>query len=749
MTFTPPLIQTIRSQCDQLQNITQTYHPFGDRPQLYCDWMATGLFLPFVEDALKANVMPYVGNPHSTCSWMGQQATHFLEESRAYIRQCTNCTETEHSVIFNQNGATQSIEKLISLLGLSYISDSSDIRHSKRPLVFVSESLHNSSLLPWMTYDVEIISLQTTEEGLVDQEYLQNQLTIHESCPLKLVVIASASNLNGIPDDVHALCQIVHGADAYAIVDFAASAPFFRIDMGGSSLRSFSHRGVCRYPDSTRRDFARFRDFSHPDAAFFSFHKFIGGGMQSAGVLLLHQRIVGCVRSLTSESPAPINAFTHPPTLAGGGTVLYNSPSTTPLFFRSLEAREEPGTPSTVCIVRGAMALSIKETVGVDWIQRRCKAIMARVIDALRDETGVTLVAQSNQPVDCQVPIVSVLLSASHQHRKISGDRLNLISPETRKGFLHPAFVCTLLSDLFGINVRSGTLCSGSFLHRILGVSAEHSLLMKQLNEGIRDDLEPQSDLPTFFVEPSVTRVSFHYSMSDEEVDFITSCLRWVARFGWTLLPLYRMNITTGFWGYTGLNRKGKREANVESIASSSPSPCQNESVRSQIEELLIRDGEKMAAQQQWEQQEEKRGCGFGVGPSEHTDHLHSLFRVDDDGHCTIFRAPSSSSCTLPSFRTNSDSVLGSSQPPRSAHPLDSIIDHPSLNHQHHLFNLSCARHNSMLNIADVISEIVLDSVLADPIALHYPPAFEQIRWFAIPQDVHHLFDSASSKEDH
>lgn len=38
----------------------------------------------------------------------------------------------------------------------------------------------------------------------------------------------------------------MHEFDGLAVVDYACSAPYCKIDMCADQLRSYSHRGICR-----------------------------------------------------------------------------------------------------------------------------------------------------------------------------------------------------------------------------------------------------------------------------------------------------------------------------------------------------------------------------------------------------------------------------------------------------------------------------------------------------------------------
>ena len=48
--------------------------------------------------------------------------------------------------------------------------------------------------------------------------------------------------------------------------------------------------------------------------------------------------------------------------------------------------------------------------------------------------------------------------------------------------------------------------------------------------------------------KPGWTRVSFSYSLSEEEVAYVISSIEWVANYGYHLLPMYDFDWKTANW---------------------------------------------------------------------------------------------------------------------------------------------------------------------------------------------------------
>jgi selenocysteine lyase/cysteine desulfurase len=75
--------------------------------------------------------------------------------------------------------------------------------------------------------------------------------------------------------------------------------------------------------------------------------------------------------------------------------------------------------------------------------------------------------------------------------------------------------VVKLLSDRYGIQVRGGCACAGTYGHFLLDVSYERSKIIT--------DLITHGDLSQ---KPGWIRVSLHPTMTDDELRYITSAIK-------------------------------------------------------------------------------------------------------------------------------------------------------------------------------------------------------------------------------
>jgi selenocysteine lyase/cysteine desulfurase len=92
--------------------------PFGPKQILYCDFIASGRSISFIEEYIQMEVLPLYANTHTTTTVTAQQTSHFRNEARSIIRGAVNASTELDAVIFTGSGCTGAIHKLISSLYL-------------------------------------------------------------------------------------------------------------------------------------------------------------------------------------------------------------------------------------------------------------------------------------------------------------------------------------------------------------------------------------------------------------------------------------------------------------------------------------------------------------------------------------------------------------------------------------------------------------------------------------------------------
>jgi len=352
------------------------------------------------------------------------------------------------------------------------------LERGPRPIVFVGPYEHHSNELPWRESAVDVVPIAEDAEGRVDLDHLEDELRRHAHRARKIGSFSAASNVTGIVTDVDRVAITLHRHRALALFDYAAAGPYLPIDMNASP----------DLPDGC---------LAYKDAVFLSPHKF-PGGPGSPGVLVAKRRLLR----------------TAVPTVPGGGTILFVSP-TAQSYHPDPEIREEGGTPAIVESIRAGLAFALKEAVGVEEIRRREQDLARR---ALRSWSAN--------------PRIEILGSTAPE-------RLAVVSLGLRHppGHLHASFVVAVLSDLFGIQARSGCFCAGPYIHRAFPIDELWSRRMHA--EVGRGHLGAKL---------AFTRLSFPYYTSDAAFAYVLAAVHLLADQGWKLLAQYRFDADSGLW---------------------------------------------------------------------------------------------------------------------------------------------------------------------------------------------------------
>eukprot|EP00164_Ancoracysta_twista_P009964 GFYU01014880.1.p1 GENE.GFYU01014880.1~~GFYU01014880.1.p1 ORF type:complete len:857 (+),score=242.99 GFYU01014880.1:79-2649(+) len=475
--------------------------PFGDKRIVYCDYTASGRSLSFIEDYIRDEVLPFYGNTHTTSSVTGHQSSWYRHEAREIVHRAVNGTERD-AVLFTGYGATGAINKLTHILDVQGYDRNAREQNNEdlRAVVFVGPMEHHSNILPWREF-CDVYEVPEDADGNVNLQWLEALLQKYNHRPLKIGAFAAASNVTGIVSDHDALCTLLHRYDALAVMDYAAAAPYMKIDMnpvvtGGDS--GGSGEGLA-----------------YKDAIVFSGHKFVGGP-GTPGVLALKRKIV--------KNTVPMEP--------GGGTIFFVTREDH-RYLREFEEREEGGTPSIVESIRCGLAFHVKNAIGADRIHALETNIASTVVSALKDEKNIHVLGNT----ECErLPVVSFVVK--HQESGL---------------LLHFNFVCSLLNDLFGIQVRGGCACAGPYALELLGMDHETSKRMERAlleDRGLYDLLPDRARMGSGreLLRPGFVRASFNYYMTPEQIQYVVDAIKFVGEHGWKLMPLYKFNEETGEW---------------------------------------------------------------------------------------------------------------------------------------------------------------------------------------------------------
>ena len=329
--------------------------PFGPKPLVYADYVASGRAHMAVERFVMEHVLPYYANSHTEASFVGAHMTRMRNDARAIIARACGAGP-DHAVIFSGSGATSGINRVVTLLGAG--GPAAEGRYVR---VIVGPYEHHSNILPWRESGAEVVEIPESPMGGPDIAALQAALDGSAECDRVICSLSAVSNVTGIVTDVPTITRMVKRAGAAMVWDYAGGAPYVPID-------------ITPEPDAPI------------DAIVLSPHKFIGGPGAS-GVLLLRRDAV----------------VTDRPSWPGGGTVRFVSPRRQD-YSAQLENREEAGTPNVIGDIRAALAFLIKDAIGAGHMQDRNTALTARALKACSGNDMLELLGNLEAP---RLPIFS------------------------------------------------------------------------------------------------------------------------------------------------------------------------------------------------------------------------------------------------------------------------------------------------------------------------------------------------------
>jgi selenocysteine lyase/cysteine desulfurase len=424
--------------------------PYGVVKLVYADWTASGRLYKPIERRMVEELGPFVGNTHSETTHTGSSMTHAYHLAHQIIKKHVNAGPDD-ALLFVGFGMTAAINKLQRILGLKVpeqLRAQLSLPEELKPIVFVTHMEHHSNHTSWYETIADVVVLKHTEEGLVDTGDLRALLEKYRNRKIKIGSFTACSNVTGIAAPYRELARIMHEHGGWCFVDFAASAPYVEINM---------------HPDDPLEKL---------DAIVFSPHKFLGGP-GTPGVLIFDSQLY----------------HLKSPDQPGGGTVLWTNPWGQYRFIPDIEVREDGGTPGFLQAIKAALAIELKEQMGVEKLQQREEEIVAKVFRELRTIPGVRILADN---IEHRLAIISLYFEKIHYN-----------------------LVVRLLNDRFGIQTRGGCSCAGTYGHYLLNLD-------QYTSKRITDKIDAGDNTE----RPGWVRLSLHPTTTDEEVDYIIDALR-------------------------------------------------------------------------------------------------------------------------------------------------------------------------------------------------------------------------------
>ena len=204
--------------------------------------------------------------------------------------------------------------------------------------------------------------------------------------------------------------------------------------------------------------------------------KFLGGP-GSAGVLVFNKKLY---KNEIPDTP-------------GGGTVKWTNRWGGYSYISDIEVKEDGGTPGFIQGMKAAMAIMLKEQMGIKNIHDRESELIKVTFTELQKIKSVHILADRIK------------------------DRLGVFSFYADK--IHHNLFTKLLNDRYGVQVRGGCSCAGTYGHFLLKVNFK---LSNEITERIE-----AGDLS---LKPGWIRLSLHPTMTDEELYFILHAIKEIAQ---------------------------------------------------------------------------------------------------------------------------------------------------------------------------------------------------------------------------
>lgn len=424
--------------------------PFGKKKIIYADWTASGRLYRPIEQKISEVFGPYMANTHTESNITSLMMTGIYKHSRKIIKEHVN-GDHHDAVILDGSGMTSVINKLQRLLGIRVHEKWKhrlNLSENERPIIFLTHMEHHSNQTSWLETVGDVVILNPDKDGRVDVQQLEQLLYQYKDRPIKIGSFTACSNVTGLQTPYHQLAKIMHQHGGVCFVDFAASAPYVRINM---------------HPKDPLEKL---------DAVFFSPHKFLGGPGTS-GVLVFDSRLY----------------FNQVPDHPGGGTVTWTNPWGKHQYFKDIELREDGGTPGILQAIRTALCINLKNQMGIPNILKREKEQLDILLPQLAEIPGLHVL---DGHITNRLGIVSFYMDNIHYNLMVR-----------------------LLNDRYGIQVRGGCSCAGTYGHYLFEIDQKSS---KDITEKI--NLGDLSD------KPGWVRFSLHPIMTNDEINIFVKAVK-------------------------------------------------------------------------------------------------------------------------------------------------------------------------------------------------------------------------------
>ncbi|OCA83710.1 aminotransferase class V-fold PLP-dependent enzyme [Pseudobacillus wudalianchiensis] len=426
--------------------VEETFHgPYGEKKIVYFDWTASGRLFHPIEDRIIHTFGPYTANTHTEANITGITMTKAYKQALNLIKRHVNAKQTD-VLVTEGSGATGVINKFQRIIGLKIAEAYRpfiQIKKEDKPVVFLTHMEHHSNHISWLETIADVVVVTPNHNGEISLKNLESSLKHFQNRKVKIGAFTACSNVTGVVTPYHQMAKLMHQYGGICLIDFSASAPYIKINM---------------HPKDKEEKL---------DAIVFSPHKFLGGP-GSSGVLIFDSSLY--------KNNIPDNP--------GGGTVTWTNPWGGRKYIDDIELKEDGGTPGFLQAIRTALAIQLKEKMGIDYILKREKHLTSLLMKGLAHLKNVVVL---DSHIKNRLGIVSFCIKNVHYNLAVK-----------------------LLNDLYGIQVRGGCSCAGPYGHFLLNIDQAHSKYMTD-----------EIDKGNLSSKPGWVRVSIHPTAREEEIHYL------------------------------------------------------------------------------------------------------------------------------------------------------------------------------------------------------------------------------------
>ena len=429
--------------------------PYGKKKMIYADWIASGRLYRPIEEKMTNVIGPNIGNTHTETTETGTLMTNAYHYVHKKIKKHVGANDND-VIITAGFGMTAVINKLQRILGLR-----SCVRLINENNCIAQEDRPVVFITHMEHHSNHTSWLETIAKVVVLEPDEENMVCVKEL--EKQLELHKSHKLK--------IGSFTGGSNVTGVIPPYYEMAELMHKHGGIAMVDFA--GAAPYVDINMHPENPLQQL---DVIFFSPHKFLGGP-GSSGVLIFNRNLY--------KKEVPDNP--------GGGTVEWTDPWGGHKYFDDIELREDGGTPGFLQAIRIAYAIEVKDKMDTKLIAKREKELVKRAFEKFSEIEGIHILADNIK------------------------ERLGIFSFWFEN--LHFNLIVKILNDRFGIQVRGGCACAGTYGHFLLNVSQELSqTITTRINSG---DLS---------IKPGFIRVSLHPTMTNSELDYIADALKQIVK---------------------------------------------------------------------------------------------------------------------------------------------------------------------------------------------------------------------------